>query len=92
MIFSGKSPRAEIMNILELRPDLHPYYVGTQAHPELTSRPLSSQPFFLGLVHAALQRAYPEYSEPLSYPAETPAAPDDEPVISAPNAHNVEKV
>jgi CTP synthase len=73
LLFSGKSPRAEIMNILELRPDLHPYYVGTQAHPELTSRPLATQPFFLGLVHAALGRAYPDYHEPLVYPAE--AAP-----------------
>ncbi len=74
MIFSGKSPRAEIMNVLELRPDLHPYYVGTQAHPELTSRPLSPHPMFLGLVHAALRRAYADYDEPLVYPAEEAAA------------------
>jgi CTP synthase len=73
MVFSGKSPRAEIMNILELRPELHPYYVGTQAHPELTSRPLAAQPFFLGLVHAALGRAYSDYHEPLIYPAEAGA-------------------
>ncbi|MBK9120779.1 MAG: CTP synthase [Phycisphaerales bacterium] len=70
MIFSGKSPRAEIMNILELRPDLHPYYVGTQAHPELTSRPLRPQPFFVGLVHAALRRAHEDYVTPLVYPRE----------------------
>jgi CTP synthase len=70
MVFSGKSPRAEIMNILELRPDLHPYYVGTQAHPELTSRPLWPQPLFLGLVHAALRQAYEDYEESLVYPNE----------------------
>lgn len=70
MVFSGKSPRAEIMNVLELAPDLHPFFVGTQAHPELTSRPLDPQPMFLGLVHAALRRAYPDYDEPLVYPAE----------------------
>lgn len=70
MVFSGKSPRAEIMNILELRPELHPYYVGTQAHPELTSRPLSPHPFFLGLVDAALRQAHEDYDEPLVYPNE----------------------
>ncbi|MCH7872981.1 MAG: hypothetical protein IID33_14900 [Planctomycetes bacterium] len=67
MIFSGKSPRAEIMNILELPASMHPYYVATQAHPELTSRPLSPQPFFLGLVHAAMRRAYADYAEPLEF-------------------------
>jgi CTP synthase len=80
MIFSGRSPRAEIMHLLELPPSMHPYYVGTQAHPELTSRPLTSQPLFLGLVHAALRRAYPDYTEPLVYPAEAAqTAPADQP-------------
>lgn len=74
MIFSGKSPRAEIMNILELPSERHPYFVGTQAHPELTSRPLDPSPMFLGLVHAALQRAYPDYREKLVYPREAAVA------------------
>ncbi len=91
MIFSGKSPRAEIMNILELVPALHPYYVGTQAHPELTSRPLSPQPFFVGLVHAALGRAYADYREPLVYPHEVAAAPEEPPASPTP-AHRTEKV
>lgn len=91
MIFSGKSPRAEIMNILELVPALHPYYVGTQAHPELTSRPLSPQPFFVGLVHAALGRAYADYREPLVYPNEVIAAPEEPPAGPTP-AHRTEKV
>ena len=80
MLFSGKSPRAEIMNILELPASLHPYYVGTQGHPELTSRPLRPQPFFLGLVHAALRRAYADYDERLEYPGEKQA---DQPRESA---------
>jgi len=67
MIFSGKSPRAEIYNILELPSDMHPYFIGTQGHPELTSRPLRPHPMFLGLVHAALKRAYADYDEPLEY-------------------------
>ena len=74
MIFSGKSPRAEIMNILELPTSMHPYYVGTQSHPELTSRPLRTHPMFLGLVHAAMQRVYPDYQEPLVYAGEAEAA------------------
>jgi CTP synthase len=92
MIFSGKSPRAEIMNILELRPDLHPYYVGTQAHPELTSRPLSPQPFFLGLVHAALRRAHPDYTEPLVYPQEAAEPAETRPATPEPHEHRVGQV
>lgn len=61
MVFSGKSARGNIMNSLELPTSMHPYFVGTQAHPELTSRPLAPQPYFVGLVHAALRRAYPDY-------------------------------
>ncbi len=92
MIFSGKSPRAEIMNILELRPDLHPYYVGTQAHPELTSRPLSPQPFFVGLIHAALCAAYDDYHEPLVFPREAARPTDQAASAESPCRHQAEKV
>ena len=54
MVFSGKAPGRPIMQVLEL-PD-HPYFVGTQSHPEFTSRPLRPSPFYLGLVAAALGR------------------------------------
>ncbi len=67
MTFSGTTPRSGLMNILELAESIHPYFVGTQAHPELTSRPLRPQPMFLGLVHAALRHAYADYNEPLDY-------------------------
>jgi CTP synthase len=53
MIFSGKHPTQPIMQLLELPTEVHPYFVGTQAHPELTSRPLRPSPFFMGLVKAA---------------------------------------
>lgn len=76
LVFSGRSPRAEIMHILELPQQQHPYYVGTQAHPELLSRPLRPSPFFLGLVHAALRRRYGgEAAGPLQYAGEESAAP-----------------
>jgi CTP synthase len=54
LIFSGKHPKQPIMQILELPREVHPYFVGTQAHPELTSRPLRPSPLFLGFVQAAL--------------------------------------
>ncbi len=57
MIFSGKHPHQPIMQILELPKDIHPYFIGTQAHPELTSRPLRPQPLFMGLVKAAVEFA-----------------------------------
>jgi CTP synthase len=43
------------MQILELPQDVHPFFLGTQAHPELTSRPLRPSPFFMGLIQAALE-------------------------------------
>jgi CTP synthase len=57
LIFSGKHPQQPIMQVLELPQDVHPYFLGTQAHPELTSRPLRPQPFFMGFVKAAMAYA-----------------------------------
>jgi CTP synthase len=57
MIFSGKHPSQPLMQILELPTEMHPFFVGTQAHPELTSRPLRPQPLFMGLVRAAMEHA-----------------------------------
>ncbi len=68
LIFSGRHPAQPIMQIVELpqegrsepveegrkpRP-WHPYFIGAQFHPELTSRPLRPQPLFMGLVAAAI--------------------------------------
>lgn len=70
LIFSGRHPEQPIMQILELpsssSTDLvdpehritHPYFIGAQFHPELTSRPLSPQPMFMGLVAASLASKY----------------------------------
>jgi CTP synthase len=60
LVFSGRHPAQPIMQMLELPREVHPYFVGTQAHPCLTSRPLSPDGMFLGLVKAALARAYPD--------------------------------
>ncbi|MCO6558031.1 MAG: CTP synthase [Bifidobacterium sp.] len=51
---SGESPDGELTEFVELPQDVHPFYVGTQAHPEFKSRPTKPHPLFQGLVKAAL--------------------------------------
>ncbi len=53
---SGTSPDGNLVEFVELDRELHPYYVGTQAHPELKSRPTQPHPLFAGLIEAALAR------------------------------------
>jgi len=62
LVFSGKAPNQPIMQILELQG--HPFFVGTQAHPCLTSRPIRPQPMFVGFVAAAMQKHYGEEQLP----------------------------
>jgi len=52
--FSGRHPEQPIMQVLELPPAMHPYFLAAQFHPELTSRPLHPQPLFMGLVANAI--------------------------------------
>ncbi|HEU4849587.1 MAG TPA: CTP synthase, partial [Terrimesophilobacter sp.] len=56
LVFSGMSPDRNLVEYIELPRDVHPYYVATQAHPELRSRPNRAHPLFRGLVSAALDR------------------------------------
>lgn len=56
LVFSGTSPDGTLVEFVELPRDVHPFYVATQAHPELVSRPTRPHPLFAGLVEAALQR------------------------------------
>ena len=56
LTFSGISPDRTLVEFVELPRDVHPFYVGTQAHPELRSRPNHAHPLFRGLVTAALER------------------------------------
>jgi len=57
LVFSGTSPDGGLVEIVELPSDVHPFYVGTQAHPEFRSRPTRAHPLFAGLVAAAVRRA-----------------------------------
>ena len=54
LTFSGISPDGRIVEMIEWSG--HPYYIGTQGHPEFKSRPNRAHPLFAGLVAAAVQR------------------------------------
>ncbi|WP_449278870.1 CTP synthase [Leucobacter sp. GX24907] len=54
--FSGTSPDGELVEYVELPRDIHPFYIATQAHPELRSRPGRPHPLFAGLAAAAIER------------------------------------
>jgi len=54
--FSGTSPDGNLVEFVELPADVHPYYIATQAHPELRSRPTAAHPLFAGLIAAARER------------------------------------
>ena len=56
LVFSGTNPDLGLVEFVELPRDVHPYYVATQAHPELRSRPTRPHPLFAGLVGAAIER------------------------------------
>ena len=55
LVFSGVFKEQDLVEFVELPSGVHPYYVGTQAHPELRSRPTRPHPLFIGLIAAAIQ-------------------------------------
>ena len=54
LVFSGMFVERDLVEFVELPQEVHPYYVGTQAHPELRSRPTKPHPLFVGLIKAAV--------------------------------------
>ena len=54
LVFSGMFKERDLVEFVELPQEVHPYYVGTQAHPELRSRPTRPHPLFVGLIAAAV--------------------------------------
>ena len=62
-VFSGTSPDGTLVEFVELPRSQHPFYVGTQAHPEFTSRPTRPNPLFAAFVRAAV-----DYSEAARLP------------------------
>jgi CTP synthase len=65
-VCSGSSPDGRLVEFIELRD--HPFWVGTQAHPEFKSRPNRPAPLFREFVAAALDRA--EGRKPHLFPVE----------------------
>ena len=56
MVFSGINPDRDLVEIIELPRDVHPFFVGVQFHPEFTSRPLDPHPLFRAFIGAAVKR------------------------------------
>jgi CTP synthase len=72
LVFGGTSPDGKLVEFIELPADVHPFFVGTQAHPELKSRPTRPHPLFSAFVKAAL--AYRAADRlPVELPAREPA-------------------
>ena len=53
LVFSGTSPDGKLMEITELPNSIHPFFVGTQFHPELISKPIESHPLFFEFIKAS---------------------------------------
>ncbi|HZS43075.1 MAG TPA: CTP synthase [Candidatus Paceibacterota bacterium] len=53
LIFSGTSPDGKLMEIAELPKEAHPFFLGTQFHPEFLARPLRPHPLFTAFIKAA---------------------------------------
>ncbi len=75
-VCSGTSPDGLLVEFIELKN--HPFWIGTQAHPELKSRPTRPAPLFTGLVRAAIDRAHGRNPQIISLDS-----PEAEPVRSS---------
>ncbi len=53
-IISARSVNENLVEIVELPREIHPFYLGTQGHPEYKSRPLRPHPIFLGFIQATV--------------------------------------
>jgi CTP synthase len=73
LVFGGTSPDGKLVEFVELPADVHPFFVGTQAHPELKSRPTRPHPLFSAFVKAAIGYRAAERL-PVELPAREPAA------------------
>jgi CTP synthase len=55
MVFSGMSPKGDLMEIAELPAVTHPFFLGVQFHPELQARPLAPHPLFTAFIRASYE-------------------------------------
>lgn len=54
LVFGATSPDGRLMEMVELPKSVHPFFLGTQFHPELTARPLVPHPIFTAFIKAAI--------------------------------------
>ena len=55
MIFSARSTIEKLVEIIELPKNIHPFFLGTQGHPEYKSRPMKPHPIFIEFIRACLK-------------------------------------
>jgi CTP synthase len=79
LVISGTSPDGRLVEFVELPREVHPFFVATQAHPELKSRPTRPHPLFSAFVAAAM-----EYNDQERLPVEIPDAPEGSGAIETP--------
>jgi CTP synthase len=72
LVISGTSPDGNLVEFIELPREVHPYFVATQAHPELKSRPTRPHPLFSAFISAAVDYAEAERL-PVDIPDDLPA-------------------
>ena len=85
--FSGTSPDGHLVEFVEYPRAVHPFLVGTQAHPELKSRPTRPHPLFIAFVGAAI-----EYKAAERLPVEIPAQHDPGPEQHPNGAEHTDQV
>ena len=73
LVFSGISPNRKLMEVAELPRDKHPFFLGTQFHPELKSRPLRPHPLFVEFLKSASNAAYGEEEQKTKTTSKQPA-------------------
>ncbi len=56
LVFSGASPNGKLMEIVELPQNVHPFFIGTQFHPEFQARPLVPHPLFTAFIKAGIEK------------------------------------
>jgi CTP synthase len=56
LVFSGASPDGALMEIAELPQNVHPFFLGTQFHPEFSARPLAPHPLFTAFIKACIKK------------------------------------
>ncbi|MFA6230511.1 MAG: CTP synthase [Rhodanobacter sp.] len=66
LVISGKSMDDLLVEMIELPPQKHPWFLACQAHPEFTSTPRDGHPLFIGFVHAARERKAVRDGQPLA--------------------------